>query len=274
LTTTQKNIEELAAFHNRYFRSQTGVDAARHVRDKYISLVPPNSNLSRFFEVNFFNHTFIQPSVIARINGQGPNKNEVVIISAHLDSVNAASPSAGRAPGADDDASGVSVTFETLRAIAKAGFIPDRTIEFHAYAGEEGGLLGSQAIAANYKSRGVVVAAMLMMDQSSYWDGIAGHNVIGVLTDNVNPELTAFLRKLVDTYSTLKWANTACGYPCSDHVPWFRQGYPTSLQTESEFRWTSPFTHSARDTLDTLTPSHGLQLVRVSVGYAVELANA
>ena len=38
--------------------------------------------------VRFVNHTWPQPSVIATIEGIGNNKDEVVIIGAHLDSVN------------------------------------------------------------------------------------------------------------------------------------------------------------------------------------------
>jgi bacterial leucyl aminopeptidase len=41
---------------------------------------------------------------------------------------------------------------------------------------------------------------------------------IGVITDNVDPDLTDFLRKLIDEYAGLPWVDTACGYGCSDHA--------------------------------------------------------
>jgi leucyl aminopeptidase len=40
-------------------------------------------------------------------------------------------------------------------------------IEFHWYAAEEGGLLGSQDIAAAYEKEGVDVRGMLQMDSTS-----------------------------------------------------------------------------------------------------------
>src|SRR5690606_36016742 len=92
---------------------------------------------------------------------------------------------------------------------------PNRTIEFHLYAAEEIGLRGSQEIANLYKSQGKKVAGMLMMDQTS-WKG--KDDAIGVLTDYVSPELTQFLRMLVDAYSGKKWKNIRCGYACTDSV--------------------------------------------------------
>lgn len=58
-----------------------------------------------------------QPNLVARILGADPVlRNEIIIISAHIDSINAANGSSGnsslsraRAPGADDNGSGVSV---------------------------------------------------------------------------------------------------------------------------------------------------------------------
>ena len=49
-------------------------------------------------------------------------------------------------------------------------FVPpsDLAVEFHWYAGEEGGLLGSQDIAAAYENRGEQVKGMLHMDSKSY----------------------------------------------------------------------------------------------------------
>ena len=82
--------------------------------------------------------------------------------------------------GADDDGSGTVTILEAYRALISAGFTPRRTVEFHFYAAEvrnffkttlnreqsptsrpqEAGLLGSQAIARDYGSRGENVLAM------------------------------------------------------------------------------------------------------------------
>ena len=53
---------------------------------------------------------------------------------------------------------------ETFRALVDSGFKPSTPLEFHWYAGEEGGLLGSQAVATSYKNAGAQVKAMIQFD--------------------------------------------------------------------------------------------------------------
>lgn len=55
---------------------------------------------------------------------------------------------------------------DVFRVLVAAGFKPTRNLEFHFYSGEEGGLLGSQAIASNYKSAGKSVYAYLNLDMT------------------------------------------------------------------------------------------------------------
>lgn len=64
------------------------------------------------------------------------------------------------APGADDDGSGTMSILEAYRALLAADFHPVRTVEFQWYSAEEGGLLGSQAIAKDYEAKGINVMAM------------------------------------------------------------------------------------------------------------------
>lgn len=66
------------------------------------------------------------------------------------------------APGADDDGSGSTSILEAFRILALNGYVPlNGPVEFHWYAAEEGGLLGSQAIARYKKESGASIGAML-----------------------------------------------------------------------------------------------------------------
>ena len=58
------------------------------------------------------------------------------------------------APGLDDDGSGVMVLLEILRAGVETGFKPKKNVQLMAFAAEEVGLLGSDQIAKDYKSKG------------------------------------------------------------------------------------------------------------------------
>lgn len=68
------------------------------------------------------------------------------------------------APGADDDGSGTTSTLTAFAALVNASFVPSTNpVEFHWYSAEEGGLLGSQAVANDYAAKGKKVRSMIQM---------------------------------------------------------------------------------------------------------------
>lgn len=82
-------------------------------------------------------------NTIAEIRGT-EFPDEVVIVSAHLDSWNGPG-----SQGVTDNGTGSSVTLETARILAAVGARPKRTIRFILWTGEEQGLLGSAAYVAS-----------------------------------------------------------------------------------------------------------------------------
>lgn len=133
-------------------------------------------------------------------------------MGAHFDSTGGSSTARG--PGADDDGSGVVTILEALRVLASSGYKPKNTIEFHFYAGEEGGLLGSAAIFKSYKSAGKTVLAMVAQDMTGY----SPSGRVAVYTDYVSTPLTAYVKRNVQQYTGLAPTSDACGYGCSDHA--------------------------------------------------------
>ncbi|KAJ7721742.1 hypothetical protein DFH07DRAFT_857568 [Mycena maculata] len=65
--------------------------------------------------------------------------------------------------GAGDDGSGTVTILEAYRALA---YVPTSPLEFHFYAGEEGDLRGSQAIASSYEAPGKFVRWMVQFDMT------------------------------------------------------------------------------------------------------------
>jgi len=261
------SIEELSAFFNRYYAAQYGKDAAVFIHDKYAKYAENHPNA----EVTYFEHPWIQPSVIGRIKGQGPLADEIVILGGHEDSI--AGGATSRAPGADDDASGTSTALEVFRVLTKNKFQPDRTLEFHAYAAEEVGLRGSQAIADSYRRQGIKVAGMMQLDMTCYTrPGILP--VVGLMHDFVNLTLTKFIGEVINTYANIGWVETRCGYACSDHASWTRAGYPSCLPAEGRFADSNPNIHTARDTLDKLSLEHGIEYAKIGLAFLVELGLA
>jgi leucyl aminopeptidase len=114
LSTT---VDTLSYYNNRYYNSSTGVTSSNWLKNHWVSISSNRSDIN----VELYSHSWQQPSVVATITGTS-NSSEVVIVGGHLDSINSSSPSTGRAPGADDNASGIAVVTETLRAIVASGY--------------------------------------------------------------------------------------------------------------------------------------------------------
>jgi len=258
-------ITELSSLNTRYYNTQTGIDGARLLYQKYTDFGLGQAHVS----VRFFDHSWPQPSVIARIEGTGPNTEEIVIIGGHEDSISFSST--GRAPGADDDASGSASVLEVFRVLVKNGFRGRRSIEFHAYAAEEVGLRGSQDIASAYQKEGRIVAGMMQLDMVGYIH--KDEPVYAIVTDFVSPTLTQFVRQLASTYSDLPVKDTKCGYACSDHASWTRAGYPSTFPFETVFAQLNPHIHSPEDTLDKISPEHASKYAKVALAFAVELSD-
>jgi hypothetical protein len=103
-------------------------------------------------------------NVYAILRGTDPAQaNRVVLVTGHYDSRNSTNENThDPAPGANDDASGTSVSIESARVLSKLKF--PSTIIFLTVAGEEQGLNGSRHFAAFAKSQGWNLEATLNND--------------------------------------------------------------------------------------------------------------
>ena len=263
------DVEKLSGFGSRYYQSQTGEQAALWIRDQFTAAGRGRTDL----KVELFTHSnFKQPSVIATLQGSGPHASESVIIGAHLDSIQAMwgfpNPN-GRAPGADDDASGIATLLETFRSIVDTGFRPDRSIVFMAYAGEELGLLGSQDISRAWRNQNRAVRGVMQLDMTMY---PGSEHAITFVTDHVNKDLTRFSIELVEHYVKTPWRETECGYACSDHASWDKLGYPAAFPFEASFDGSNKAIHTERDLIGLLDMEHGLQFAKLGAAFAIEMA--
>jgi len=264
METLKTNLGNLSAFYTRYYNSDTGVQSAQWIFNVLNTYAQGRSDIT----VQYFPHSWKQQSIIARIQG-AVNPDDLVIIGAHQDSINGAT---GRAPGSDDDGSGTVTVLEAFRALIQNNFKPNRTTEFHFNAAEEVGLRGAQAIAQKYRLENVNVLAYLQFDMTLF-EGRTTSEPIGIITDYTNPQLTTFVRKLIDSYLSINWANSACGYGCSDHAAWTSAGFPSAFPFETPFGRHNPYIHTSQDTVQWLSWDHGHEYVKLAVAFVVELAS-
>ena len=248
-------IIDLAAFFTRHHNCPTGQQSAQSIFNKWQGYATA-ANRTDVTVRNFFHtgYTTLQPSVILTIPGTDPTlSSEYVILGGHQDST--AGSNCGRAPGADDDASGIATITEIIRVAMQLGYRPLRTVEFMAYAAEEAGLRGSDQIAQNYGSIPRNVVGVVQYDMTNYAPANATYDIV-IYTDAAftNQPQNAFLQQLAATYfpSTGTFAprpTSTCGYDCSDHASWNVRGYPASLPFETPFNVHNPFIHTSNDTL-------------------------
>lgn len=172
-------VSKLAGFETRHSLSDTahsrkGIGAARRwVAGKFREFARLNkSDMTVELDPFFISPGPRQPrvpykitmkNVVATLGGGDANDQRVILVSGHLDSRNSdVMDSVGRAPGANDDASGVAVVLELARIMSKKKY--PCTVIFMALQGEEQGLLGARHMAGKLKNAGVNVVAMLNND--------------------------------------------------------------------------------------------------------------
>ncbi|WP_444940890.1 M28 family peptidase [Microbulbifer sp. ZKSA004] len=264
----RSTIQSLSNFTNRYYTTSTGVDGAEWIRDEWQALTNSRSDAS----VELYSHSWAQPSVILTIQGQ-TDPDEIIVLGAHLDSTVGFGTGEGtRAPGADDDASGIATLTDVINAIVATDYKPDKTLAFMGYAAEEVGLRGSDDIASDYKSQNKNVIGALQLDMTNYYGSNSDIYIIG---DYTNSAQNSFLEDLAQTYlSGLTVGTTYCGYACSDHASWYNQGYPVSFPFEATFNGSNPYIHTSSDTLANSggDASHAVKFGKLAAAYVAELA--
>jgi len=273
----RKHLETYTSFHTRYYRSQTGIDAAVWLHDQIKGVIEASSAFKHSASLKLFPHSWGQPSIIAQFPGK---TSHTIVVGAHLDSINMFLPFL-RAPGADDDGSGTVTILEALTALVKSQDIvngtAENTVEFHWYSAEEGGLLGSQAIFKSYYDEGRDIKAMLQQDMTGYVAQTIANGKpesVGVITDFVNPALTEFVKGIITTYCDIPYTLTKCGYACSDHASASKYGYPSAFVIESDFEYSDKKIHTSDDTIKYLSFDHMLQHAKMTLGFVYEAALA
>jgi hypothetical protein len=203
-------------------------------------------------------------NIVADRAGTGASPRPVVIVTAHLDSVNHETPG-GRAPGADDNGSGAAGVMEMAECLSGGNHSAD--LRFILFGGEEQGLFGSTAYVAGLASHDRVSAVINM-------DMIATINTDArsVLIEGgpVSQALIDRLAEAAGTYTDLA-VQTSLHFFNSDHVPFIEAGIPAVLLIEGNDS-ANDVVHTSRDTLDRVDDALMADIVRMGMAAVLELA--
>ena len=268
----EDDILELQAFGTRYHTKPQAVQAVLDQQSKWDAMILASGRTD--VRTRIYNHVNTpMPSVILTIDGAN-NPDEFVIIGGHIDST--AWPSNNNAPGADDNASGISSLNEMLRVLLAQEFVPNRSIEIMAFAAEEIGLVGSAEIAADYAQNNINVAAYVQFDMTGYKGSTSD---IYITTDWYNSTtLNDYLTDLMDHYNSsgaheFTYGYTECGYGCSDHASWADNGYNAAFPFEASMQQSNPNIHTSADVYSFFnTPDHSVKFTKLGLEFLIEAA--
>ena len=217
-------------------------------------------------------------NIIGQIDGAA-NAGEIIVLGAHLDSF----PWTGAAPGADDNASGVSATLYLARAFAGKKF--QRTVRFVFFGDEENApwecaRIGSAGYAARARAAGENIVAMIQADALAYDPPESASHIVEMNTrppknDPGGGDLVLFglWRDAIKAYaiSGLTPVNVAIGDNWSDHGSFWKNGYHAAMLSAEELNHWNPNWHSAGDKVSAFAWPFYLQVTK---SYAAAAAHA
>ena len=174
--------------------------------------------------------------------------DEYVAFGAHYDSYNnnPGHPDSLRAPGADDNASGMASVLEVARLLSRCKF--ERSILYCGWAAEEAGLIGSDAFARDCAEQLIDIVGYFNLDMIGYLkeDSDIHVNLLyttqdSTLANYVNSFSHVYFPEMPIWQSWLTWGD-------SDYSSFNRNGY-ASIQTFEDTHFSSPYIHTPNDIL-------------------------
>ena len=253
------SLAKLASFPTRHSTSAAFKDAASWARTQLkdmgyttrLQTVTVNGGTSR--------------NIIAEKRGGSSGARKVVMVTAHLDSINLAGGPSANAPGADDNGSGSAGLLEIARALKDHNGSQD--LRLILFGGEEQGLFGSKhyvaGISTAEKKR---ILALVNMDMI----GVANSPAHTVLIEGapVSETVITGLSNAAATYTQLKVETSLTPF-ASDHVPFINAQVPAVLTIEGADS-TNDNVHSEKDTLDKIDSEIAMEILRMNVAFVAE----
>lgn len=260
----QRVIRKLSSFHTRASLTSVGREATFWLRNYWREISAHRNDI----DVQVFEHSWRQPSLVAQIRGKS-KPDEYIVVGGHIDSLNY-SGAPDHAPGADDNASGMASVTEIFRVLSKSGYQPEKTIVFIGYALEEGGLHGSKDIATTFADQSKVVHGVLQLDMTN-WTA-SPSTVVYLIENNTSAAQNDFLKNLLSQYSIGQGVVYNMSGGSSDHASWSLNGYTASFPFETN-QLLSGRIHTINDTIGASgdNANHSVKFVKLGVAYVVEL---
>jgi len=192
----------------------------------------------------------------------------IYLITAHVDDL----PAGELAPGADDNGSGSVAVLMAARLLESHHFA--HTLRFVLFTGEEQGLRGSDAYAADCTAQGENVEGVINLDMIGF-NSDAGRiiDLYAHTSVTASLELTRIFSDVIGVYGLDLVPNRFADISpirASDQWSFLQQGYPAFLVIEDTDDFT-PYYHTTSDKLSTLDLDYYADTTRASVAAIAHL---
>ncbi len=207
-------------------------------------------------------------NVIGEIPGTGKNKDEVVMIGAHLDSWHGGT-------GATDNASGCAVMIETMRILKSLNAKLDRTVRIGLWSAEEQGLLGSKACVKEHFADPETMATTTQHSKfAAYYNLDNGTGKIrGVYlqgNDMARPIFEAYLAPFRDLGANTVSIRSTGG---TDHLSFDAVGLPGFQFIQDSIEYGTRTHHSNMDVYDHTVAGDLMQAAAIISSFVYHTAN-
>lgn len=258
----EANLSQLVSWSTRYSTSSSYLEAATWAKEQ-LEMMGYNT---RFESISVGSST--SQNVIADKPGDHLEGRALVLVVAHLDSINHQGSPSANAPGADDNGSGSSGLLEIARVLKAHENKHD--LRLILFGGEEQGLFGSKQYVTNLEvAERTRIKAVLNMDMI----GTLNTASPTVLLEgaSVSQSVIEDLAKAAETYTDLT-IQTSLNPFASDHVPFIEAGIPAVLTIEGADGANSNI-HTASDTLAHIHYELMLDILRMNVAFIANVVS-
>jgi Zn-dependent M28 family amino/carboxypeptidase len=276
-----ETVRSLSALHTRHSLSPGVHEAATWLQGQFAALPGCKAELMRYVLPAGRRIPEDTPcvQVVAVLPGQTDDR---VLIGGHLDSLNLAGPAeSARAPGANDDASGVAVALECARLMAGKPW--RNTLVFVGFTGEEQGLHGARALARRATDEHWRILGVLNNDTVGCSANLAGQSDKGRVRvfsdddpDSQSRELARYAAWIVAQQPgpfrvklVLRRDRFGRG---GDHTPFAEAGFPAVRFIEAFEEYSRQ--HTEDDLAEHVDPLYLSKVAAANLAVLAALANA
>jgi hypothetical protein len=220
-------------------------------------------------EVEYHNYTYTWGKNWRNVVATKPgltDPDDIYIVCAHLDSTSQKQYRYTNAPGADDNASGVTAVMIAADILSQYDF--DYTIRFIAFTGEEQGMYGSYYYVQDAYYAGDNILGVLNLDMIAYnsdadpiielhaGTGAGSIAIANLFTDVLNTYDIDLVREIITVGATVY----------SDHASFWDYGYNAILGIEDFDDFNDQNYHTINDRLSALNIPYFTEFVKAGVG--------